>query len=63
MFALVNLARFLGVDAEIALGLAVNKFIRRFRYIEEQVEQHGGDFSHFTLKELDYWWEEAKKKE
>lgn len=63
MFALVNMARFLGVDAEIALNLAVNKFIHRFRYIEEQVEQHGGDFSHFTLKELDSWWEEAKKLE
>ena len=62
-FALVNLARFLGVDAEIALDSAINKFIRRFRYIEKQVDQHGGDFARFSLAELDRWWEEAKKRE
>ena len=62
-FALVNLARFLGINAEIALNSAINKFIRRFRYIEGQVDRHGGDFSRFSLIELDSWWEEAKKKE
>ena len=62
-FALVNLARFLGVNAEIALSLAVDKFIRRFRYIEEQVARRGGDFARFSLSELDSWWEEAKRKE
>ena len=62
-FALVNLARFLGVNAEIALSLTVEKFIRRFRYIEEQVDRHGGDFARFTLAELDNWWNEAKRLE
>ena len=62
-FVLVNLARFLEVNAEIALNLTVDKFIRRFRYIEEQVDRHGGDFARFSLQELDTWWEEAKKLE
>ena len=59
-FSLVNFARFLKIDAEIALNFTVEKFIRRFKYIEKQVNQHGGDYSSFSLKELDQWWEEAK---
>jgi len=60
-FSLVNVARFVGVDAEIVLNRTVDKFIRRFRYIEDQVQKRGGDFKSFTLQELDAWWEEAKK--
>lgn len=62
-FALVNLARFLDINAEIALNLTVDKFIRRFRHIEAQVDRHGGNFANFTLSELDSWWEEAKQLE
>lgn len=62
-FALVNMARFLGVEAEVALQSTVDKFIRRFKYIEEQVQLRGGDYSAFSLEELDHWWEEAKKQE
>ncbi len=59
-FSLVNVARFLKIDAEIALSLTVDKFIKRFRYIEKQVKLHGGDFRGYSLEELDQWWEEAK---
>lgn len=59
-FAAVNVSRFYGLDAELALGRAVHKFARRFRYIEEQVDRTGQDFTSFTLEELDKWWEEAK---
>jgi tetrapyrrole methylase family protein/MazG family protein len=62
-FALVNMARFLGVEAEIALHFTVDKFIRRFKYIDEQVQLRGGDYSGLSLEELDCWWEEAKKQE
>lgn len=62
-FALVNLARFLDINAEIALNLTVDKFIRRFRYIEAQVDRQGGNFANFSLSELDGWWEDAKKLE
>ncbi|MGI6096771.1 MAG: nucleoside triphosphate pyrophosphohydrolase [Dethiobacteria bacterium] len=62
LFSIVNVARFLGIDPELSLIRAVDKFIRRFRYIENQVQREGGDFSHFTLAELDNWWNEAKNK-
>ena len=62
-FALVNIARFLGVDAELVLHGTVEKFKRRFQYIEEQVKVRGGDYSGFSLEELDFWWEEAKDRE
>jgi len=59
-FALVNTARFLGVESEIALSRTIDKFISRFKYIEEQVQSRGGNFSDFSLVELDHWWNEAK---
>ncbi len=61
-FSLVNVARFVGVEAEIVLNRAVEKFVRRFRYIDAQVQSRGGDYQNFTLQELDSWWDEAKGK-
>ncbi|KUK81374.1 MAG: hypothetical protein XD97_0664 [Pelotomaculum thermopropionicum] len=63
LFSVVNLARLLGVEPETALASTNEKFVRRFNYIEKMVQQKGGDFSRFTLSELDAWWEEAKKME
>jgi len=63
LFALVNIARFLGLEAEVALHGTVEKFIRRFKYIHEQVKLRGGDYAKFSLEELDAWWEEAKSQE
>ncbi len=62
LFATVNVSRFFKVDAELALGRAVLKFIHRFRYIEAQVARSGRDFADFTLEELDRWWEKVKNK-
>lgn len=62
-FSLVNVARFLGVDAETVLNSTVEKFIRRFRYIDAQVQARGGDYTRFSLQDLDTWWEEAKNTE
>lgn len=62
-FALVNIARFLEVEAELALQKAVEKFKRRFKYVEAQVNSRGGDYSCFSLEELDRWWDEAKMQE
>lgn len=63
LFAAVNLARLLGVDAEVALMGTVNKFVRRFQYIEERARENGRDLTAFSLEELDCWWDEAKKAE
>jgi tetrapyrrole methylase family protein / MazG family protein len=61
LFTLVNLARFLKVNPELALGRTTGKFISRFRHVMEQVERSGKNFNEFTLDQLDYWWNEAKK--
>lgn len=60
-FALVNIARMKGIEPEEALQATNDKFVRRFNYVEEKVKASGQDFSAFTLEELDYFWEEAKK--
>ncbi|MEW5919884.1 MAG: nucleoside triphosphate pyrophosphohydrolase [Bacillota bacterium] len=63
LFAMVNVARFLHVDAEQALAAAIQKFTRRFQYIKGKVEATGKDFTFFSLEELDHFWEEAKFQE
>lgn len=63
LFAVVNLARLLGTDAEVALAGTVGRFIKRFHYIEEKVAKKGKDLSRCNLEELDEYWEEAKKHE
>lgn len=60
LFALVNVARFKGVDPEAALQSTSNKFARRFRFIEESIQAMGKQFSDFTLEEMDRLWDEAK---
>lgn len=60
LFAVVNLARFLKVDAEVALHRTNNKFIRRFEYIEHQVKSHNLKWENLTLKQLDDLWNKAK---
>ena len=63
LFAVVNVARFLKVDAEQALSAAVEKFYRRLRFVEAQAQKEGTEMSAQTLSKLDEWWELAKKKE
>jgi MazG family protein len=68
LFALVNLARHLDVDAEGALRRTIDKFTGRFAHVEARVrEVHGGwpasaADDRLTLEELDGYWEEAKQK-
>ena len=63
LFAVVNVARKLGISSEIALQKKVEKFINRFSYIEcsELANQRG--IEDLTLEEMDFLWEEAKKHE
>jgi len=60
LFALVNLARFLKVQPELALTGTINKFIRRFEYIEEQSRKEGRKLEEMSLEEMDRLWNEAK---
>ena len=61
MFSVVNLARFLHVDAEQALRQTSSKFRKRFLHVEARVQDAGGDWTAFTLADLDHFWEEAKE--
>ncbi|MFC0296594.1 nucleoside triphosphate pyrophosphohydrolase [Geobacillus jurassicus] len=63
LFALINLARYYGIQPEEALQMANDKFARRFAYIEEQVRKSGRPITSFSLAELDRFWEEAKENE
>ncbi len=69
LFALVNLARHVDVDAEGALRRTIDKFTRRFAHVEKRVKEvHGGwgDPSSkdvLALAVLDGYWEEAKDAE
>lgn len=60
IFALVNLARFLKVQPELALTGTINKFIRRFEYIEQQSLKAGRKLEEMSLAEMDELWNEAK---
>ncbi|MDD2529679.1 MAG: nucleoside triphosphate pyrophosphohydrolase [Bacteroidales bacterium] len=63
LFALINYSRFIDVNPESALERTNKKFINRFQYIEEKVLQQGKDLRKMTLKEMDVFWNEAKKQE
>jgi tetrapyrrole methylase family protein/MazG family protein len=61
LFSLVNLARFLQVRPELALRRSTEKFVRRFRYLEERVAAEGRELASLTLEEMDAIWEEEKQ--
>ncbi len=61
LFVGVNLARFLGLDAEIALKKANRKFARRFRAMEGMAAARGQALSGLSAAELDALWNEVKR--
>jgi MazG family protein len=60
LFVGVNLARFLGLDAEIALKRANRKFSERFREMERLAAADGKHLSALSAEELESLWNEAK---
>lgn len=61
LFAVVNVSRLLEVDAEMAMGAAVEKFLQRMKYMEDEIEIKGKEFTDYNLDQLDKLWEKAKK--
>lgn len=61
LFALANVARFLGVQPEEALQGANRRFIERFRHIERRAAEQGRNLVDMTLEEMDTLWDEAKR--
>jgi tetrapyrrole methylase family protein/MazG family protein len=60
LFAVVNVARHLDVDPELALKKTCKKFESRFRYIEQEARRRGEHLSDMTLEEKDKLWDKAK---
>lgn len=62
LFSIVNLMRFIDVNPEEALRKTIDKFSKRFRYIEKAAENKGMELSDMSLEDMDSLWDEAKTK-
>lgn len=60
LFSVVNTARLLKIDAELALTRSTDKFSSRFRKVEELALSRGIDMKTASDEELDALWEEVK---
>jgi MazG family protein len=61
LFAVVNLARKSGLDAESALQQATDKFVGRFNRVEDALRDSGKKLGEVGLAELDAIWNSIKK--
>ncbi len=61
LFTLVNLARHLKVNPEVALRASTRKFQNRFRYMEEQLHREGRHPGETPLDTLEALWQDSKK--
>ncbi|MDZ7361833.1 MAG: nucleoside triphosphate pyrophosphohydrolase [candidate division KSB1 bacterium] len=61
LFALVNVGRWLDLNAEDALRRACEKFSRRFRYLEERLQTTGEDLNNMPMEKWEVLWDEAKQ--
>jgi ATP diphosphatase len=62
-FVLVNLARYLAVDAESALRKTNRKFRRRFRWMEQHFQKSEATLETVSMEELESLWQQAKLQE
>ena len=62
LFSVVNLARFLNIDAEEALAASTDKFIARFEKVEKLANERNIDMPNTPITELDKLWDEVKGK-
>ncbi len=63
LFALINYARFVNVDPELALERTNKKFIRRFQQVENMAGLQGRSLHDMTLWEMDALWNKVKEQE
>lgn len=60
LFTLANLGRFLGIDPEGALRKTTERFIKRFKFMEDEINKQKKDMKSLSAKEWDELWEKAK---
>ncbi|MBI3985532.1 MAG: nucleoside triphosphate pyrophosphohydrolase [Lentisphaerae bacterium] len=63
LFAVVNLARKKGWNAEEVLDGTIAKFVRRFQAVERRIHAEGRQLSDCSLKEMDRHWNGVKREE
>lgn len=60
-FSLINFARWSKIDPEEALTKSIEKFIKRFQIVENNIKSQGKKFDDFKIDELETLWQSAKK--
>lgn len=63
LFAVVNLARQSGHEAEVLLDAANRKFVRRFQAVEDEIRAGGKRMGEVSLAEMDAAWDRVKAAE
>ena len=61
IFSLVNYARLNKIDTSSALEVSNKKFIKRFKYVEDQARKSNKKISDYDINKLNYLWNKAKK--
>ncbi|HKL38064.1 MAG TPA: nucleoside triphosphate pyrophosphohydrolase [Bacteroidales bacterium] len=61
LFSIINAARLYDIDPENALEKTNKKFIKRFKFLEENTISKGHSLKDMTLDDMNVIWEEAKK--
>ncbi len=62
LLSITSLCRKLGIEPEVALNKATDKFINRFSVLENAVMEQGKDINSMSMPELDAVWDEIKHK-
>ena len=61
--SLVNLCRFVAVNPEVALHASTRKFIKRFSFIENRLQERGLSLPGASMEEMDILWDISKEHE
>jgi len=62
LFTIVSLSRHLSKNPETALRKATNKFEKRFKLMEHELEQEKKQFSQLSYDEMNHLWNKVKQK-
>jgi uncharacterized protein YabN with tetrapyrrole methylase and pyrophosphatase domain len=60
LFSILNLSRFLNINADNALQKTNEKFKSRFRFIEDELAKNGISFEEASIELLERYWQKAK---
>lgn len=61
LFSVINICRYLKADPALALQRTNNKFIKRFKHVEQEMKKQGEQMQAGKLHLMDRFWNEAKK--